>query len=150
MGFPISFPDRLPVQIEPCPIVEPIFEVRFAANDSWTTLPGLLYAKVRDRYSEQKALPLAELPEEIRRHDPALAHLPLHQFISKEFFIQLGPPSCRTRHPARRLPWVAANPRRVAMAATADRGCWFRWRSGATRCTLHRLFCAQYFSAPAP
>ena len=53
--------------------------------------PGLLYAQVRERYREQKALPLAELPEEIHRHDAALAHLPLHQFISPDFFIQLGP-----------------------------------------------------------
>jgi uncharacterized protein (TIGR04255 family) len=65
--------------------------MRFAANEPWATLPGLLYAKVRDRYREQKAMPLAELPEEIRRHDAALAHLPLHQFISPDFFMQLGP-----------------------------------------------------------
>lgn len=93
MSFPIPFPDRLPVQIEPCPIVESIFEMRFAASEPWATLPGLLYAQVRERYREQKALPLAELPEEIRRHDAALAHLPLHQFISPNFFIQLGPRS---------------------------------------------------------
>ena len=91
MSFPIPFPDPLPVQIEPCPIVESIFEMRFAANEPWATLPGLLYAQVRARYREQKALPLAELPEEMRRHDPALAHLPLLQFISPDFLIQLGP-----------------------------------------------------------
>ncbi len=91
MSFPIPFPDPLPVQIEPCPIVESIFEMRFAANEPWATLPGLLYAQVRERYREQKALPLAELPEEMRRHDPALAHLPLLQFISSDFLIQLGP-----------------------------------------------------------
>lgn len=91
MSFPIPYPDRLPVQIEPCPIVESVFEIRFAASEPWATLPGLLYAQVRERYREQRALPLAELPEEIRRHDAALSHLPLHQFISADFFIQLGP-----------------------------------------------------------
>lgn len=91
MSFPIPFPEELPVQIEPCPIVEAIFEMRFAANEPWATLPGLLYAQVRDQYREQNRLPLADLPDEFRRHDASLAHLPMHQFISPDFLIQLGP-----------------------------------------------------------
>ena len=79
------------MQIEPCPIVESIFEVRFAANEPWATLPGLFYAQVRERYREQKRLPLADLPDEFRRHDASLAHLPMHQFIRPDFLIQLGP-----------------------------------------------------------
>jgi uncharacterized protein (TIGR04255 family) len=89
--FPISIPDRLPIRIEPCPIVEAIFEARFVSPESWATLPGLLYAQVRGKYTEQKNLPLAQVPEEFRRQDPALQHLPLLQFLSKDFLIQLGP-----------------------------------------------------------
>jgi uncharacterized protein (TIGR04255 family) len=90
-AFPISIPERLPVRIEPCPIVEAIFEARFVGPESWVTLPGLFYAQVRDKYTEQKNLPLAQIPEEFRRRDPALQHLPLMQFLSKDFLIQLGP-----------------------------------------------------------
>jgi len=89
--FPVSIPDRLPIRIEPCPIVEAIFEARFVSPESWATLPGLLYAQVREKYTEQKNLPLAQVPEEFRRQDPALQHLPLLQFLSKDFLIQLGP-----------------------------------------------------------
>src|SRR6266516_7829439 len=64
--FPIPIPDRLPIKIDPCPIVEAILEVRFVTSESWATLPGLLFAHIRDRYPEQKDLPLAQLPEEIR------------------------------------------------------------------------------------
>ncbi len=89
--FPIPIPDRLPIRIAPCPIVEAIFEARFVSPESWATMPGLLFAQIREKYQEQKNLPLALVPEEFRRQDPALQHLPLLQFLSKDFLIQLGP-----------------------------------------------------------
>ena len=89
--FPIPIPERLPSKIEPCPIVEAIFEVRFTTGEPWRTLPGLLHEKIRERYREQRDLPLAQIPEEIRRQEPTLAHLPLMQFLSADFLVQLGP-----------------------------------------------------------
>lgn len=90
-AFPIPIPDRLPFRITPCPIVEAIFEARFISPEPWATMPGLLFAKIRDRYREQRTLPLAQLPEEIRRQQPGLLRLPLLQFLSRDFLIQLGP-----------------------------------------------------------
>jgi uncharacterized protein (TIGR04255 family) len=69
-SFPIPIPERLPVKIDPCPIVEAILEIRFVTSESWPTLPGLLFARIRDRYPEQKDLP---------------------QFHSRDFLIQFGP-----------------------------------------------------------
>lgn len=89
--FPIPIPDRLPIKIDPCPIVEAILEVRFTTSESWRTLPGLLFAHIRERYPEQKDLPLAQLPEEIRRQEPAFTYQPLVQFLSRDFLIQFGP-----------------------------------------------------------
>jgi uncharacterized protein (TIGR04255 family) len=89
--FPIPIPDRLPIKIDPCPIAEAILEIRFVTSESWPTLPGLLFGRIRERYPEQKGLPLAELPEEIRRHQPAFAYQPLIQFLGRDFLIQFGP-----------------------------------------------------------
>src|SRR2546428_13428213 len=89
--FPIPIPDRLPIKIEPCPIVAAILEMRFVTSESWRTLPGLLFANIRDRYPEQKDLPLAQLPEEIRRREHAFTYQPLVQFLSRDFLIQFGP-----------------------------------------------------------
>ena len=89
--FPIPIPVRLPIKIDPCPIVEAILELRFVTSESWRTLPGLLFAHIRDRYPEQKELPLAQLPEEIRRREPAFTYQPLVQFLSRDFLIQFGP-----------------------------------------------------------
>lgn len=88
--FPIPVPLRLPVRIDPCPIVEAVFEIRFTSTDSWATMPGLLYAQIRERYHAQRQLPVAGVPEEVRRQDPALARLPLMQFLGSDFLIQLG------------------------------------------------------------
>jgi uncharacterized protein (TIGR04255 family) len=89
--FPFSIPEHLPIRIEPCPIVEAIFEARFVSSESWATIPGLLYSQIREKYTEQKILPLAQMPDEFRRQEPSLQHLPLMQFISRDFLIQLGP-----------------------------------------------------------
>ncbi len=88
--LPIPIPERLPVRIDPCPIVEAVFEIRFTSAETWATMPGLLYTHIREKYHEQKQLPIASLPEEIRRQDPALARLPLMQFLGSDFLIQLG------------------------------------------------------------
>jgi uncharacterized protein (TIGR04255 family) len=90
--FPIPVPDRLPVKIDPCPIAEAILEIRFVTSESWATLPGLSFARIRDRYPEQKTLPLAQLPEEMRRRESAFTYQPLIQFLGRgDFLIQFGP-----------------------------------------------------------
>jgi uncharacterized protein (TIGR04255 family) len=89
--FPIRIPERLPARISPCPIVEAIFEVRFASSQPWDNIPGLLYAKIHERYPTQQRLPLADLPDEFRRQDPGLRELPLLQFHGDRFVIQAGP-----------------------------------------------------------
>ena len=89
--FPISIPEILPTRIEPCPILEAIFEIRFVTVESWVTLPGLFFAQIRDKYPHQKNLPLSQLPEEFRRKDTSMQYLPLLQFLSKDFLIQIGP-----------------------------------------------------------
>jgi len=54
-SFPFVLPERLPVRIEPCPIVEAVFVVRFVSTESWTTMPGLIFARIRgirERYPD--------------------------------------------------------------------------------------------------
>jgi uncharacterized protein (TIGR04255 family) len=90
-SFPIQIPDRLPIRIDPCPIVEAIFETRFVSPEPWATMPGLLFAQIRAKYPKQKSLPVSQMPEEMRRQDPVMMTLPLIQFHGDHFIIQLGP-----------------------------------------------------------
>jgi uncharacterized protein (TIGR04255 family) len=89
--FPIQIPDRLPIRITPCTIVQAVFETRFVSPEPWATMPGLLSVLIRDRYPKQENLPVAQLPEDFRRQNPLLLYLPLIQFNSDNFVIQLGP-----------------------------------------------------------
>lgn len=89
--FPIQIPDRLPTRISPCPITEAVAEYRFTTTESWTNLPGIFARSVRERYQKENRLPLNELPEEMRRVNPALKHKPHIQYLSEKFIVQLGP-----------------------------------------------------------
>jgi len=89
--FPFSTNQPLPSRIDPCSIVEAIFEIRFTSAHQWSTMPGLLFAQIRDRYGEERSLPLLQVPDELRRQNPALANLPLVQFLGDDFLVQLGP-----------------------------------------------------------
>jgi len=90
-AFPIEIPESLPIRITPCPIVEAVFETRFVSPEPWATMPGLLFAQIRAKYPEQKTLPMAQIPEDLRQQNPMLMILPEIQFLSDNFIIQLGP-----------------------------------------------------------
>jgi uncharacterized protein (TIGR04255 family) len=92
-NFPIDIPNPLPSRIDPCPIVESAFETRFVTQQPWTTIPGLLFAQIRDQYPKQEQLPAAHLPDDFRKQNPALQYLPLIRFHSDNFLIQVGPRS---------------------------------------------------------
>lgn len=89
----LSIPEvsAVPTRITPCPILEAILEVRFVTPTPWSVLPGLLFQQIRDRYGEPANLPLANMPEEIRRLEPHFVHLPLISFEGTQFLIRLGP-----------------------------------------------------------
>src|SRR5947207_15538639 len=113
-NLPTPIPHRLPTKIDPCPIVEAILEARFVTSESWRTLPGLLFSQIRDRYPEQKDLPLAQLPEEIRRREPAFIYQPLVQFLSRDFLVQFGPRIVSLVTKANRYPGWAAVEKEMA------------------------------------
>jgi uncharacterized protein (TIGR04255 family) len=89
--FPILIPERLPIRITPCPIVEAAFEVRFNSTQPWENMPGLLCGHIQERYPRQERLPMADIPEEVRRQAPFFQPLPLLQFLGDDFLIQIGP-----------------------------------------------------------
>lgn len=90
-SFPLKPLDRLPAKIDPCPIVEAVFEIRFTTTKPWMELPGALAARIDERYPDREELPLGKIPEELRKQLPGSAHLPLYQFLSDQFRIHLGP-----------------------------------------------------------
>lgn len=89
--FPIPKPFQLPTRISPCPIVEAVVEIRFVSTESWRNLPGMFHPRIRERYPEQKELPLASMPDELRSRDPAFTWLPILQYGGVNLNVQFGP-----------------------------------------------------------
>lgn len=82
---------RLPVLIDPCPIVDATVEVRFEAAVPDAVVIGLAYqalVKVFPKVSQIQSLPV---PDEIRKLNPALMYLPQFRFESEDFVALLGP-----------------------------------------------------------
>jgi uncharacterized protein (TIGR04255 family) len=90
-SLPIPTLAKFPTRITPCPILEALLEVRFVTSTPWNVLPGLLFQRIREKYSESKDLPLAKIPEELRRSEPNFSHLPLVSFDAGGYSIRLGP-----------------------------------------------------------
>jgi len=66
----------LPVRLERPPLVEAIFEVRFAGGKLFASdlLPGMLYGKLTQAFENAEPLPISTLPREMREEDPNLRY----------------------------------------------------------------------------
>lgn len=83
---------KLPILIDPCPIEEAIFEIRFSSKIPSEAIFGILYGSIGDFFEkEPKPLPILQLPEAIRRQDPNLRYQALHQFIKTGHTLNIGP-----------------------------------------------------------
>lgn len=91
-NFPVKVVNPLPLKLDPCPIVEAAFEIRFTTSTPWIELPGLISNLLdKQQYQGRKALPLNGLPDEWKQRIPGAVHMPHYQFTSEEFIVNLAP-----------------------------------------------------------
>jgi uncharacterized protein (TIGR04255 family) len=65
---------KLPISINPCPIVEVVAEVRFQTSLPPQAVPGVVYESVRTHFPKMVTLPAASIPEEMGKIDPNLLY----------------------------------------------------------------------------
>ncbi|MGM0655694.1 MAG: TIGR04255 family protein [Thermodesulfobacteriota bacterium] len=82
---------ELPKDINPCPIMEALFEVRFDSGLPGDAIFGIVYNSFKEEYPNLIKLPILQLPEQIRNSDPALVYNPHYQLRNDEFVVQIGP-----------------------------------------------------------
>ncbi len=82
---------RLPVSINPCPIIEAIFEVRFESSFPRDAIFGIAFNKFKDEFRNIEQLPILQLPAAIRDQDPNLKFSPHYKMRKDNFIIQIGP-----------------------------------------------------------
>jgi uncharacterized protein (TIGR04255 family) len=86
-----SMSERLPILIEPCPIVDATAELRFEAAVPPAVAVGLLYERVLIEFPKVSALPTIPFPDELRKSNPALMHQAQYRFESESFVVLIGP-----------------------------------------------------------
>jgi uncharacterized protein (TIGR04255 family) len=83
--------DKLPLSINPCPITEAIFEIRFDTTFPDDAVFGIVYNQFKDEFQKVEQLPILQLPAAIRATDPNLKYSPHYKIIKDNFIIQIGP-----------------------------------------------------------
>lgn len=82
---------ELPKIIDPCPIVEAIFEIRFTSSLPDDAIFGTLYNHFKDEYPKFEQLPILQLPPAVRAQDPNLKNSPHYKAQIGNFILQIGP-----------------------------------------------------------
>jgi uncharacterized protein (TIGR04255 family) len=82
---------KLPTKIEPTPLVEAVVDVRFLPRIPPAAVFGFVYGLIQESYGEFSSLPILQLPEQMRDHDPNLHFQPLYRMQNGPFVLQMGP-----------------------------------------------------------
>ncbi len=82
---------KLPKAIEPCPIVDALFEIRFIPKTHPNAVFGMVYNVLQEDFPEVKNLPILQLPEAVRTTDPNLKFKPHYRISNQNFVTQIGP-----------------------------------------------------------
>ncbi len=82
---------KLPVEINPCPIVDAIVEFRYSTNIPKDAILGLLYNNLVSHFNEFNKLPITQLPDQIIQNDPGLAFKPYYEFKKDNLSLKVGP-----------------------------------------------------------
>ena len=84
--------NKLPIKIDPCPIQEAILEVRYSSQYPNEAILGMFYGKIGNFFEDPPiSLPILQLPEAVRRQDPALKYKAYHQFKKGSHTLNIGP-----------------------------------------------------------
>lgn len=82
---------KLPTKLEKEPLIDAIFEVRFAHSQNFSQIfPGFLYQSLKDEIKEVAQHPTMEIPQSLRDSDPNLQYAPLHKLGLDNFYINVG------------------------------------------------------------
>lgn len=96
---------RLPIKIDPCPIVNAFAEIRFSSPVPPDAVFGIVYNRLKPRYPQSRSLPVLQLPEAIRQADRKLRYDAQYHLEGDDFIVQVGPRvfhvGIKGEHPAR-------------------------------------------------
>jgi len=81
----------LPKQINPCPILDALFEIRFSTTIHPSAVFGMMYNGLKEDFQKVDNLPILQLPEAVRANDPSFKFKPHYRISNEDFVVQIGP-----------------------------------------------------------
>lgn len=81
----------LPKNINPCPIVDALLEVRFTSRINENAVFGLIYSVLEIDFPQVETLPILQLPGFVRASDPNMRYKPYYKISNDNYVIQIGP-----------------------------------------------------------
>ena len=82
---------KIPIKIDPCPILEAIVEIRFDCNFPDEAVFGIIYSAFQKEFGDVEKLPILQLPDAIRSVDPNLKNKPHYKLSNENYIVQIGP-----------------------------------------------------------
>jgi len=80
----------LPKNIDNCPLVDSLVEIRFNSNINQNAIFGIIYNSLMSDFKKVENLPILQIPEAIRKSDPNLKNKPLYRISNEKYVIQIG------------------------------------------------------------
>jgi len=96
---------KIPVKIDPCPIVDANIGISFEPNIVPDAVFGIVFKAIKDRYPNVNPLPILQIPEEIRHKDPNLINQPHYKVTNDTYSVLLGPKVITLSSPREYVGW---------------------------------------------
>ena len=96
---------KKPTKITPDPIIDAVVEFRFESDIPPDAILGMVFSVVRNDFQDFSKLPIAEIPDEIRRSDPQLKYAPYYQSTSSSYRLNVGPNVISISNPGEYTGW---------------------------------------------
>ncbi len=113
---------RLPTKLEKEPLVDAVFEMRFASRvPASSVIPGILFTRLETHPQQIERLPAADIPTEIRTREPSLRFQPVMRLHwDDNFLILVGDTSlglgCKMPYPG----WKNFKPHILKLASVLN------------------------------
>ncbi|SDG71424.1 TIGR04255 family protein [Dyadobacter soli] len=81
---------KIPLSIDPNPVVEATVELKFQSSLPRGAVFGVLYTKFQQKYPISTALPILNIPEDVRASDPSFNFQALYKLSNDKYDLQIG------------------------------------------------------------
>ncbi len=96
---------KIPVKIDPCPIIDANIGIVFEPNIVYSAVFGIIFKALQHKYPTVNPLPILQIPEQIRHQDPNFINQPHYKINNETFGALIGPKVISISSPTEYVGW---------------------------------------------